>query len=313
MGTWHAPAIHDDDYDRFRADETAWMPAVREICARHGLDAARVEPQATGTAVVCAVGETVVKLYCPLWPEEFERERRGLAQWRDGLALPVPRLLATGDLDGWPYAVMTRLPGVMLRTVWKEMAADARAGILRRAGGIMAGLHRAPVRERIASDESWEAFTRGRVAAFANDQRKRGIAPAWIAPLQERLEEGLSELADGPFPLLHCDLHWDHFLVAREAGAWRITGLIDFADAMVGHPLYEFGAPLAYLGWGDLALRRELLLGYGFAAHELTPALSRRLFTALLLHRYLSVARCVETLAGRIRDPEAFEANFCGL
>jgi aminoglycoside phosphotransferase (APT) family kinase protein len=62
-----------------------------------------------------------------------------------------------------------------------------------------------------------------------------------------------------------------------------LSGVIDFGDAMMGHPHYEFVAPLICLTIGEPSLSRALVESYEL---ELSPSLAGRLTTYCLLHQY---------------------------
>ncbi|MFN2245353.1 MAG: hypothetical protein ACK2U2_23895, partial [Anaerolineae bacterium] len=65
----------------------------------------------------------------------------------------------------------------------------------------------------------------------------------------------------------------------------------DFGDAMMGHPHYEFVAPLMCLTIGEPSLSRVLVESYGL---EFSPALADRLTTYCLLHQYGRLADILE-------------------
>ena len=52
-----------------------WLPAMRAICRRHGLDPDALYGEPTGTNAVFRVGDGPwIKLFPPLWPEDVVRE-----------------------------------------------------------------------------------------------------------------------------------------------------------------------------------------------------------------------------------------------
>ena len=95
-------------------------------------------------------------------------------------------------------------------------------------------------------------------------------------------EERIHEPGFDPV-LLNADITDEHVLVVNRNGYWRFSGVIDFGDAMMGHPHYEFVAPLVCLTLGEPPLSQTLVESYGL---ELTPALAERLTTYCLLHKY---------------------------
>jgi hygromycin-B 7''-O-kinase len=66
----------------------------------------------------------------------------------------------------------------------------------------------------------------------------------------------------------------------------RISGLIDYGDAMIGFHEYDFLVPCTFLAGGDRDLLTSFFTGYGYRPEEISGALATRLMTMLLLHRY---------------------------
>jgi hygromycin-B 7''-O-kinase len=110
------PALHDvAEYARARPRSELWIPALRAICARHGLARGPLEQfLPLGTHVVFAAGrDHVVKLFAPFWGRDFAVESACARAVRD-LGVAVPEVVAAGELEGWPYLVLRRLSGVRL-------------------------------------------------------------------------------------------------------------------------------------------------------------------------------------------------------
>ena len=65
--SWSPPAYDPALRLREHLPEAGWREAMREICARHGLQEAALSPFASGSDVVWATGDRVVKLSAPRW------------------------------------------------------------------------------------------------------------------------------------------------------------------------------------------------------------------------------------------------------
>jgi hygromycin-B 7''-O-kinase len=124
----------------------------------------------------------------------------------------------------------------------------------------------------------WDAFLDDRIAESDQHHHASG---GWLHWIRQRLS-GFSEPAFEPV-LLSADITGDHVLLTRQDGCWCITGLIDFGDAMMGHPHYEFIAPFVCFTFGSPHLTWQLVASYGLA---FTRDLADRLTTYCLLHRY---------------------------
>lgn len=261
-----------EEYRRLYPDTQVWLPAMREIALRHSLPG---EPhrEALGSNVVYGFGEFVVKLFSPLWPDGFTAEKTALAQLPH---LPVPDIVAEGELAGWPYLVLSRLAGIPAGSVWRSLSFMEREHIVRQLGELMRALHDHPVPADMPL--TWGAFIRKRLARVEEHHNMPDPWPRWI-------REQLKDFQEPPmrWVLLNGDLTEDHVLLAQDAGMWRISGLIDFGDARVGHPYYDFIAPLAYYTYGEPELSTVLLESYG-----LTPsgAVCDDLIKYCLLHEF---------------------------
>ena len=269
------------DYARVYTDAATWLPAVRAICGRHGLDASGLQRQTFGTHVVYRTGARIVKLFCPFWEDDFPAEQASLRHLH---GLPAPELVAEGDIESWPYLVLTVVPGAPALDVWDSLDTKQKTGLVAQLGEIMRQIHDHPPVPELATD--WNALLAERIAQ--SDAHHAEAGDPWRAWVRERLT-GFSEPPFEPV-LLNADLTEDHLLLSEQNGTWRITGLIDFGDATMGHPHYEFIAPLSFYTFGQPALSRTLVEAYGL---RLTADLAERLTTYGLLHKY---ARLVDFL-----------------
>jgi hygromycin-B 7''-O-kinase len=286
-----------EDYVRVYADPDVWRPAVWTIAERHGLEAASLERLTLGTHVVFGAGNRIVKLFCSIWGGDFTSEREALAHIT---GLPVPELIAEGELEGWPYLVLSTVPGVPALEVWEGLDGAARSDVVRQIGELMRRLHELEPPASLPDD--WDRFVAER-ARGALEHHDAGEAwSGWI----ERRVAGLVETSPKRV-LLHADITEDHVLLSEREGGWTITGLIDFGDARVGHPYYEFVAPLAFYAFGHPELTRELLAGYGLEDDEDTRD---RLTTYCLLHEFARVRDFARQLP--VDDGPAFERALWG-
>ena len=270
----------EDDYRAVYSDDALWLPAVRAICERHRLtgDLSRT---VLGTHIVYRCGSVIVKLFCPVWADD-ERAERLVLQRVEGL--PFPELIADGVIEGWRYLVMAAIPGVPALDLWDTLDGHQRLGIVRELGDIMRRLHAQPPIPELAVD--WDAFLAERIDACPGHHDVEGPWRDWIAARVDRFGEP-------PFvpTLINADITEDHVLLSERNGRWTISGLIDFGDAMMGHPYYDFIAPLAFYTYGEPALSRALVESYGL---ELTSALRERLTTYCLLHEFGRLADFLE-------------------
>ena len=267
----------EDDYRAVHTDDTVWLPAIRAICQRHGISRSGLRRTYLGTHVVFQAGDSIIKLCSSFWPDDYETEVACL----DGLhGLPIPELVATGDLEGWPYLIMTVLDGTPTREVWARLEMDERKSIMRQLGAFIRSLHEHPLIAALGSE--WESFLRDRINGLGEHHRLTGRWLQWAHELVEPLADRPKRLV-----VLNCDLTNDHILLVNTAGRWLLSGVIDFGDAMIGQPYYEFTAPLLDHAFGAPVLAAALMEGYG---QRLTKNLEDELSRYLLTHEFWGLA-----------------------
>lgn len=278
-------------------DAALWPSVARRIWAADAaLRAAtgiaaptRIAAGYPGTCAVLIVDEAaVLKIFPPPLANDFARER---AVYRlPGLTLPfAPALLAEGvlrDRVDWPYLVFSFLPGVAWRDALPAVPPDARAAIMNDLGRAIRAVHDAPLPDAGSwpSRAAWEPFLKQRLAQGPQELRLRTALPDGLIGDIEAILAGI-EWHVAPPRLLHADLTEDHLLVDQEEGHWYISGLIDWADAEVGDPYYEWIALWFGLCRRRGELWRAFLDGYDPAWTAATPDIDR-LTAFTFLHRF---------------------------
>ena len=296
-----------DSFDAYRQvyrQEQIWLPAMQAICNRHGLDARQLAFAPPGTHVVFSAGsDCYIKLFSPLWIADYTSERLVLHTLASRSHLPVPRLLHEGQIEGWPYVVLTTVPGMPLNQVWSRLGRCEKRSIVQACGRFLAQLHKIPLDglEDLVID--WHTFVQARTKARVEELCRSALGPRWSLAAVHLFESQHSFL-ETPFdPVLLCaDLTDEHVMVCKRDGKWVFTGVIDFGDALVGHPLYEFAAPVCSITRDDSELLTELFLGYGFTEADLTEVFAERLLAYTLLHRYIEIGELLKMLGPKRID-----------
>ena len=68
-------------------------------------------------------------------------ERAALVHFAGRLDLPTPHLLGHGEREGWPYLLLSRLPGVPLIQVWSGLGEPQCLQALHAIGRLAAQAH----------------------------------------------------------------------------------------------------------------------------------------------------------------------------
>jgi len=266
---------------------------MHAICGRHGLDATQLQLAPPGTHVVFQVGsDRYIKLFSPFWPDDHLPEQLVLCKLseRSDLPIPIPRLVARGEIEDWPYLVLTAVEGVPLYKVWDAMNVADREHIAARCGQLVAALHSTPTEGLEAIAVDWPAFVERQIRDCVDGLARSDLGEGWVRSVRAFLED-LPPLFEPGFQavLLSADVSDEHLMVSERGGRWEVTGYIDFGDAMLGHPYYEFVAPGCSIARGSPDLLRAMLLAYGYSEEWLNATLSKQLMAYTLLHRFVNV------------------------
>jgi hygromycin-B 7''-O-kinase len=264
------------EFDALQEDPERWIGVLATLGARY--TRAPAVPAGEGTVLVALLGrELVLKLYPPFLRDHFGFERAMLAHLHGRLSLPTPRLVDSAEHAGWPYLVMSLLPGTPLDRVWPTLRQAERCAVLRTIGRVAAEVHALPLGPMPALAPRWADFLQGQRERCHGRQQRTGLPPHLLAQLEAFLQGpvpgGPDVILTGeytPFNLLH-------------AGT-GLAAMFDFGDGLVGPREYDWLGPLCFLAAGDAERIDAFFDGY----HGRPFDRSRReeLLRLILLHRY---------------------------
>lgn len=263
--------------DALQPQPERWLDVAAAIVAPHS--PAPLRPASAGTVLVALVGDALVlKLYPPFLRDHCLFERAVLAALHGRLALQTPRLVATGEHQGWPWQLMTQLPGRTLDAVWPALDEAAKQRVLQAIGRTAAEVHALPVAPVAALAPAWPDFLARQRERCAERQCRTGLPAA----LQARLA---GFLAAGPVPagpdVILTGEYTPFNLMSDGAG---LSGMFDFGDGLVGPRAYDWLGPMCFLCSGHAARLDAFFDGYHGRPFE--RARREELLRLLLLHRY---------------------------
>lgn len=295
--------VTEAELDALLLEPQRWEPILAEIAAAHGLSRAELRAAGEGSNLVALLGDDlVIKLFPPILRHQYESERLTLQHLRGRLSLSIPETVIDGETGGWPYLVMTRVEGVSLAKVWNSCTEEEKRSILYSVGRLTAEVQAVPPGPLTALEPEWKGFIAGQAERCRSWHERRGLAPHLLEQIEPYLEKTRSALPESFQPaILTGEYTPGNLLMTRQAGAWRLSGLIDFGDAMVGFSEYDLLGPSTFLSLGDAGQVRALLDGYGYGTPP--PGLSQRLMRMLLLHRFSKLLRWQD----RVRDFDELE------
>lgn len=281
------PASDDAEGFLRHFDSEEWRRAAALVCARHGVPHTTLRRSPQGENVIFFADERfVVKIYAPL-RGQYVRERAALEFASAArLSIGTPEVVHAGELEGWPYLVMTRLEGILMREVWAEIDEGQRLEIASRLGVAMRELHARPAPQAPPElNRDWRGFVEAQALQSVERQRSLGANPEWLESLPAYLDARHVLLPSAFEPvMLHGDVHPGNVLLRERGGRWEAAALFDFGDSFCGLREYEFVAPGVLMVQGRRELQREMLLAYGYEEEELDLTLRARLMLLTILY-----------------------------
>jgi len=288
------PVISCADYNVLRTRGDVWLQVMHIICQRHELaheDLKRfgdgTDP-ADGSCVAFAAGEHhVIKLFPPYQKRLYEAELVVAEHIFGKLSIATPEIFAHETVDEWPYLVMSRLQGSYLSDIWDSLNCVDQMRLVIELAGVLVQLHGLPTNDLPYLDANWKEFVEGRVNGCVQRHREQGVPENWLQQIPDFLAHA-SPLYPFEFPpaIISGDIHQYHLLARLEHSQWRLAGLFDFDDALLGFCEYDLAGAGLFLMAGRSTLLRPFLLTYGYAVSDLNERLSHRLLAYTLLHRY---------------------------
>ena len=234
-------AVHDD---------APWLALCREACLDAGVpsDGARVlttwDRGYSWNAIYELASGDFLKLYGPRSMTLFRMESALLELLADGPAVSVPRILASGTPSGQrPYLVLAQMPGRTAEHTWDDIPRPEQLGIARELGAAVAALHAAD--PGVLADTRTLPGSRRETAPMnvakncAHIEATAGIGAARVDEFTTFIHDEAAALLDEETCIVHCELTHNHIYLSQDGEGWRLSGLIDFADAMVSAPEFD--------------------------------------------------------------------------
>lgn len=210
-------------------------------------------------------GESAVLMDAPP-PHEDPRPFVAVAEWLCGAGLSAPRILAR-DLDRG-LLLIDDLGDARLRETL-DAAPEREMELYGRAVDLLVHLHgRTPMGDlRVHGLEQWldelQLFTNWYCEALDVPVNINAFREAWRSVLGRVAADGL-----GPVTVLR-DFHAENIMLVEGRSEVQYFGLLDFQDAVAGHPAYDLASVLED------------------ARRDVSPAIEQA-----MLRRYLDATQC---------------------
>ena len=285
MKLW--PDISDEeDFERWRSTSDRWLPIVIEIAQRANVDAVSPTSFKTGTNLVVDLnGAAILKIFPPIYATQFAVERIALRQLDGRLSVPIPRILAEGEDNGWSWLIITKLPGTVGSEVWPVLSEQERVAILGDIGRTIAEVQAVDPGELLEMQPAWPDFIKRQAEGCIERHGRQGLEASLLADLPTLLHAAPSVLPADVEPVVLTG-EWipENLLLTETSTGWKLAAVIDFGDVMTGWREYDLLGPSTFMCAGVPDRLQALLEGYGVTAEDYDDAMRRRLTTLMMLH-----------------------------
>jgi aminoglycoside phosphotransferase (APT) family kinase protein len=150
------------------------------------------------------------------------------------------------DRSTWRYLILKPLPDRPIREVKHRMPRADLLAAMRVVGATLRRIHAIPVPPGVPALNLPTLIRRA-----VQQYREAGVfPPSLIRDFRRKLPE-LTASPGRRRTLLHADPYEDHLIMNRWNSHWRATGVIDFADAAAGDPMYEWMPIRLGFRWTD--------------------------------------------------------------
>jgi len=280
------PEIRDRrHYAEIFHQDGIWTPAVQKLAQQLGLQGP-LHRGVRSRHIVYRVGEAWIKLMAPMFAQECAFEVAALKSVQGRLSVATPKILDQGENEGWVYLILSHLPGERVVDVWNLMSIEEKIQRARQMAKVTRQIHDCMPQPDLRRRGEWNSFIRDRRRNLITHHQFKDLGKSWL----EALPRFMSQFSEDEFftadpVLVHADLSWDHFLV-DPADADRMSGLIAFTDARMGHPEYDLPLALVFALKGQREALRAYLIEWGIAPADLNERFSEKILAWTCLHLY---------------------------
>lgn len=283
--------ITKEKYRIMREKNCFWEGKIERIVNQENIEFEKLTRFTYGGNIVFSVdGKLVVKLFPAYCNGEFIQEKKVLEHLdKQKLSVEVPKLISTGQFEGWNYIIMNEIKGTLLVDLFDDLTFEEKAQVARDLGKLIREVHNSTITTNQVELETWNEFLGGQFNRLEGHHKNSELSENLLNQLGGYVKKESIKEPDH-LVLLTGEYTPFNLIMNKVNGMWKITGLIDFADCFVGNPKYDLLGPIAFMFYPIKGLNRTFLESYGYKEEELTELLQKELMTFLLLHRFSNIS-----------------------
>lgn len=285
--------------DLLRRDDLCRRLSGR-ICSEHGL-APGVERIKQGSNILFQLQDgNVIKIFSPDEMDFCRNETLFLRNLQGKLSVEIPVLLHSDVFAGYPFILMSKLPGRPLSDIWEQMDREQKKKICREIGELLRELHSLPPSVAEGCAPEWFSFIDDQKKYLLENHINYGIRTDRLCEISRFIRLG-EPVEDSVSPVVcHTEIMREHLFVETVKGGAGLTGLLDFEPSMKAIPHYDMCSVGLFVTAGDSELFGTILDAY--SPNE--PILPMDVTRMLILHRYSNLNWFMGMLPEKMRDDD---------
>ena len=179
---------------------------------------------------------------------------------------------------------MTWLEGHCLGGLWTELTYSSKQTLVRQTGEFCRKLHEYPVNKQSNLNVDWLQYQESLFTNCIARHQSVNLPDNLIDQIMPFLDNTQDYFDDKATMLIHMDLHPWNLMVKPEKQGYRLSGVLDFGDAIIGRSkLLELATPIIFLCQGDPKLVDLLLRSYQLLEPMTSNEFQRKLMAVVLL------------------------------
>lgn len=213
-----------------------------------------------GSSLVFKMGSGhFLKITPPFYEDSIEAELLAAKVIGSQLPFPTPSLIAEGNLGSWKYVISLAVPGEQAKNVFGKMGAENRMAFAADIGSAIRVIHDINSEGFERKFGPWEKYLENRLINQKAIHLDRGNTVEWAEKINSFVLKQADDLKRlNPAKMIHADLNHEHLLLTQRDNMWRLSGIIDFADAMNAPIELDFVLPILCFFRGKVEFQRKM-------------------------------------------------------
>jgi len=279
-------------HNRDKNGRNSWLNIAQQACDHAGIQAGSIEVIVTWDQLYCANAiyrlgnRQYLKIFGPDAEWQFHLERTMLNLLEKHQSIPAPRLVTEGYGDGLqPYIIMTAVPGKTAQAIWDELSRPEQLAIARELGSITADIHRLPLQNFQVVEQVVGSKARQIQGIMANRVEQIIAAEKLTNNQRDKLLTFLSGEALAYISraqnINHYDLAHNHVFLVGQGNGVKVSGIIDWGEAILGPPEWDIVYLWFWTFSGDRRAMQECLRAL-YGVEDRPDDFARRCLAAVL-------------------------------